>query len=113
MPDRFPPAKQGGTLSFQEQRRKLAAFVKALGADQAALMRGADLNWHISGERGDVRPLPQGYEVFLARAEPAEWSEAKARLRMLVLKENYCSGLIWVAHCPIETRPQRLLTCSG
>jgi hypothetical protein len=96
MPDRFPPAKQGGTLSFQEQRRKLAAFVKALGADPGALVRGADLNWHIDGEHGDIHPLPKGFEVFLTCASPVAWADAKARLGLLVLKQNSYSGLMWV-----------------
>lgn len=100
MPDRFPPAKQRAALSFQEQRRKLAAFVKAIGADPAALMRGDDSNWVISGERGDVRPLPQGYEVFLACADQAEWAEAKAHLGFFVVKENAVSGLMWLEALP-------------
>ena len=113
MLDRFPPAKQGGALSFQEQRRKLAAFVKALGADPGALMRGADLNWHISGEHGDIRPLPKGWEAFLTCNSPTEWTEAKARLRFLVLKQNSCSGLMWVAALPDRNQAAAILDLLG
>jgi hypothetical protein len=100
-------------LSYPEQRLKLARFIKALGADPGALVRGADLNWHISGERGDVRPLPQGYEVFLVCASPAAWAEAKARLSLLVLKENSCSGLMWVAALPDRDQAAAILDVLG
>ncbi len=113
MLDRFPPAKQGAALSFQEQRRKLAAFVKALGADPGALVRGADLNWVISGERGDVCPLPTGFEVFLACASAAEWTEAKARLGFFVVRENGLSGLFWLKALPDRDQAAAILDALG
>jgi hypothetical protein len=100
-------------LSYPEQRLTLARFLKALGADPAALMRGADLNWVISGERGDVRPLTQGWEVFLACASPAAWADAKACLGFLVLKQNSCSGLMWVAALPDRGQAAAILDLLG
>jgi hypothetical protein len=100
-------------LSYPEQRLKLARFLKALGADPEALMRGADLNWMISGERGDVRPLPQGWEIFLTCATPPAWADAKARFGFLVLKQNSCSGLMWVAALPDRNQASAILDVLG
>ena len=99
MPDRFPlrqiPCLRRPVLS--RPKTQTGGVIKALGADPAALMRGADLNWHIDGEHGDIRPLPQGFEVFLACASPAEWKDAKARLGFFVVKENGVSGIMSAA----------------
>jgi hypothetical protein len=117
MPDRFPRGQISpmpeARLTFQEQRRKLAAFAKALGADPGALVRGADLNWHISGEAGDVRPLPRGYEIFLTCASREEWKDAKARLGFFVVKENGVSGLLWVAALPDRDQAAAILDLLG
>jgi hypothetical protein len=106
-------ADRDARLSYPEQRLKLARFIKALGADPGALVRGADLNWVISGERGDIRPLPQGYEVFLACASPAAWKDAKARLGFFVVKQNSCSGLLWVAALPDRGQAAAILDLLG
>jgi hypothetical protein len=100
-------------LSYPDQRLKLARFLKALGADPGALVRGADLNWVIGGERGDVLPLPKGYEVFLACASPAAWADAKERLGFLVVKENGVSGLMWLAALPDRDQAAAILDLLG
>jgi hypothetical protein len=101
-------------LSYPDQRLKLARFLKALGADPGALVRGADLNWVIAGERGDVRPLPpQGYEVFLACASPSAWVDAKARLGFFVVKENGVSGLMCLKALPDRDQATAILDLLG
>lgn len=117
MADRFPRHRSPmfePRLSYQEQRRKLAAFVKAVGADPGGLVRGADLNWVIAGERGDIRPLAQhGYEVFLASASPAGWADAKARLGLFVVKENGVSGIMWLRALPDRDQAATILDLLG
>ena len=100
-------------LSYPEQRLKLARFLKALGTEPGALIRGADLNWAISGEFGDVRPLPQGYEAFLACASPAAWKGAKAHLGFFVVKENGLSGLFWLKALPDRDQAAAILDLLG
>ena len=100
-------------LSYPEQRLKLARLLKALGADPATLMRGDDNNWLISGASGDVRPLPQGWGIFLACSSPAEWKDAKARLGFFVVKENGVSGIMWLRALPDRDQAAAILDLLG
>lgn len=100
-------------MSYPEQRLKLARMIKALGADPLALVRGADLNWAVEGEHGDIRPLPQGWEVFLACESPAAWKAAKVKLGFFVVKENGVSGLFWLEALPDRDQAAAIVDLLG
>lgn len=100
MADSFPPAKQ---------RQRILRLAEHLGSRGGALRRDECGDWRISGRKGHIYAVPEGFQIMLTDWSAKGWNAAKRALTFAtVMQDGDDEGGLIMDRCPTPAEAEIL-----